>query len=144
MAKGTAPRRGREAKTEVAGVKLLLDSHINKAAVAAIHSRCPGLEVVHIADWRGGTFRTAEDEVILAACIEEARAFVTYDLRTIPGLLRQWAAEERAHAGVIFIDRNAIAPNDAGALARALWKLVEETGETDMTNEVRYLRPADR
>jgi len=121
-------------------VRLLLDGHIKKAAVAALQRRCPDLEVVHIADWRGGSYRTAEDAAILAACFEEDRVFVTYDQRTIPGLLRNWAAEERPHAGVIFGDSNAVPADNPGAVARAIAILASELAETDTTNLVRYLR----
>ena len=121
-------------------VKLLLDGHITKAAAPALQRRCPAVEVVHIADWQGGMFRTAEDADILNACYKENRIFVTYDQRTIPGLLRRWAAEERPHAGVIFGDQDSVPANDAGAVAAALWRLIEELSETDLTNVVRYLQ----
>jgi len=42
-------------------VKLLLDVHNGKAAMAALQRRCPGLDVAHIADWQGGTYRAVED-----------------------------------------------------------------------------------
>ena len=123
-------------------MKLLLDSHITKAAVNAIRAECRGVEAVHVADWRAGAFRTAEDEVILAACLEEGRVLVTCDQRTIPDLLRRWAAEEREHAGVIFADRRNVSPGDPGGLARALGRLLQESSAEDMTNTVRYLRAA--
>ena len=122
-------------------VKLLLDGHIKKAAVAALQRRCPGIEVAHLADWRGGVFRTAPDADILAACFEEGRSFVSYDQRTIPGLLRRWAAEERPHAGVVFGDANTVPANNPGAVARALAALAEEARGSDMTNAILHLRP---
>jgi len=135
-------RPWRQTCSGIEKVKLLLDGHIKKAAVAALQRRCPGIEVAHLADWRGGAFRTAQDADILAACFEEGRSFVSYDQRTIPGLLRRWAAEERPWAGVIFGDTDTVPANDPGAVARALAALVEETAGSDMTNSVLYLRPA--
>lgn len=123
-------------------MRLLLDAHIRKTAVAALQRRLPRLDAVHIADWRGGAFRTAEDAAILAACFEDSRILVTYDLRTVPGLLRQYAAENRSHAGVIFGDRRSVPPNNPNAVARALAVLAGEIGERDMTNAVRFLRSA--
>ena len=123
-------------------MKLLLDGHIKKASVPALQRRSLGLDVAHIADWQGGAFRTAEDAEVVAACFEEGRVFVTYDQRTIPGLLRRWAEEERPHSGVIFGDNNTVPANDPGALARALAMLIEKMRGSDMTNVVRYLRPA--
>jgi hypothetical protein len=122
-------------------VKLLLDGHIKKATVAALHSRCPSVEVAHLADWRGGMFRTAPDPDILAACFEEGRSFVSYDQRTIPDLLRRWAAEERPHAGVIFGDSNTVPAHDAGSVARALASLLKDASGLDLTNAVLHLRP---
>jgi hypothetical protein len=121
-------------------VRLLLDAHIKKAAVSALEGRCPGVDAVHIADWHGGVFRTAEDPEILMTCFEEERVLVTYDQRTIPNLLRRWAAEERSHAGVIFGDSGSVPGNDPGAIAEALSALIGEVSGSDMTNVVRYLR----
>jgi hypothetical protein len=121
-------------------VKLLLDGHIKKAAGRTLQRRCPGIEAVHISDWQGGLFRTADDLDILMACYEENRILVTYDQRTVPGLLRRWAAAERAHAGVIFGDADSVPPSDPGAVAAALSALIQEVSGTDLTNVVRYLR----
>jgi len=121
-------------------VKLLLDGHIKKAAGAALQRRCPGAEVIHIADWQGGWFRTAEDADILMACFRENRVLVTYDQRTVPGLLRRWAMEDRPHAGVIFGDNHSVPANDAGAVAAALASLIQEASGWDMANAVRYVR----
>jgi hypothetical protein len=123
-------------------VKLLLDSHVKKAVVEALGRRAPRLDVVHLAQWREGTFLAAEDADILAGCWEEGRVWLTYDQQTIPDLLRQWGAEERPHAGVFFGDRNTVPPNDVRAVAAAVARLVAEIGEGDTTNLVRYLRPA--
>ena len=123
-------------------MKLLLDIHISKATVAALQSNFPRIDVAHIADWRGGVFRSADDADILAACFEEERVLVTYDQRTIPSLLRLWATEERPHAGVIFGDANTVAPGNPGAVARALAVLIREMAGCEKTNMVRYLRPA--
>jgi uncharacterized protein DUF5615 len=123
-------------------VRLLLDTHIAKGTVAALQRYCPGVDAAQIADWRGGRFRTADDAAILTACSEDGRVLVTYDQRTIPGLLRLWAAEERPHAGVIFCDENSLPARSAGAVAKALARLVHEMAGAEMTNVVRYARSA--
>lgn len=118
-------------------MKFLLDVHIKKAAVVALKRRVLSIYVVHLADWRGGAFRGADDAEILRACFEENRVLVTYDQRTIPSLLRLWAAEERQHAGVIFGDQDSVPANQPGVVAGALAKLLTKTDE--MMNLVRYL-----
>ena len=141
MARGTAKSQAGQRSAKVTKVRLLLDSHIDKAVVSALRRICPAADVAHLADWHGGRFRTAEDAVILAACVQDGRVFVTYDQRTIPGLLRLWAEERRAHAGVFFADSDTVPPDRPGAVAEAVRLLVEELSGRDTTNVVRYLRP---
>ncbi|HOC00951.1 MAG TPA: hypothetical protein PKM43_19650 [Verrucomicrobiota bacterium] len=59
-------------------------------------------------------------------------------------MLRQWAAEQRPHAGVVFGDRHTVPSNDAGAVAAALAQLAAEIGDADTTNLIRHLRRAKR
>jgi hypothetical protein len=124
-------------------LKLLLDSHVKKAVVDALRRRAPRLDAIHLADWRRGAFLHTDDAEILAACYEEGCVWLTYDQQTVPDLLRQWAAEDRPHAGVVFGDRNTVLPNDVKAIAVAFAKLLAEIGEADTTNLVRHLRRAD-
>lgn len=42
-----------------------------------------------------------QDKGVLALASEEARILVTQDVRDFPGILREWAAAQRSHAGVI-------------------------------------------
>jgi hypothetical protein len=121
-------------------VRLLLDAHICKAAVLALRKRCPEIDVAHLADWRGGAFLRSSDEEILTACYEEERTFVTFDLRTVPDLLRYWAAEGHPHSGVIFGDDKTVKPNSPNALSGALASLVTECGAAEMINVVRFLQ----
>jgi hypothetical protein len=123
-------------------VKLLFDVHVAKATVAALRKIAPQIQAEHIASWRNGALLHADDEEILATCREERRLFVTYDMATIPDLLRCWMAEERSHAGVIFADENSVRPNSPGEVARALSALAQEIGHADTTNLIRFLRPA--
>jgi hypothetical protein len=122
-------------------VRLLLDCHIAKGAIAALRQRHPSLQAEHLAGWRGGAFLRASDEDILAACHSEQRVFVTFDQRTIPDLLRIWAAEQRAHSGLIFGDKNTVRPDNPGAVAAAIGRLASELGHADTTNLIRFLRP---
>ena len=121
-------------------MKLLLDSHIKKATIQALSRRCAQLDAVHIADWREGALRTAEDEDILVACYQDNSTFITYDQRTVPGLLRRWAMAQRSHSGVIFGGSDSVPANDPGAVAGAIAALTQEMGSCDMTNVVRYMR----
>jgi len=122
----------------------LFDCHISKAAVTALRKKSSSIQAEHLATWRGGVLLRAADEDILAACHDEGRIFVTFDQRTIPDILRQWAAEERQHSGVVFGDENIVKPGDSGSVAAALTTLTKEMGDADSANMIRFLRPAPR
>ena len=122
-------------------MKLLFDCHIAKAALAALRKTSPMLQAEHLATWRTGAFLRADDASILTACHSEQRAFVTYDLATIPDLLRQWAAEDRDHSGVVFADANTVSPDVPAQVAAAVAALAAEIGDSDTRNMVRFLRP---
>ena len=122
-------------------MKVLLETHIAKATLGALAKTAPSIQAEHLARWREGTFRSASDADILAACHAESRVFVTFDQRTVPDLLRHWAAEGRDHSGVIFGDENPIRPNSPAQVAAALKALADELGSADTLNMVRFLRP---
>lgn len=123
-------------------MRLLFDCHVTKATLGALRGLSPEIQAEHLALWRHGAYLRAADDEILAVCHEERRVFLTYDQATIVDLLRQWAAEERPHSGVIFADENSVRPNLPGEVANAVAKLAEEIRGVDTRNMVRYLRPA--
>ncbi len=122
---------------------LLLDCHIPKATLKALRSKAAFLQVENLAAWRAGAFLRASDEDILSACYEEQRTFITFDLRTIPDLLRQWAAEDRPHSGVIFVDDKTF-PANSPAFTSALATLASEYRSTGVLNIVRFLHAPKR
>ena len=121
-------------------MKLLLDVHIPIAVAHTLRRRVARLDVAHASTWRASSLREAEDEVLLSACAQDRRVFVTYDLATVPDLLNDWAQEGRDHSGVFFGDANSIPPERVGIVAAAIAILIEESGESDMTNVVRFLQ----
>lgn len=125
-------------------MKFLLDVHIAKAAVGALHKAAPHVQAEHISQWRGGAFLRAEDAEILATCHVEKRVLITYDLATIPDLLRRWMVEDRPHSGVVFADENTVKPNAPAEVASAIASLAKEIGNADTTNLIRHLRRASQ
>ena len=91
-------------------------------------------------EWENGRFLGQQDSPCLRDAAAQGFTLVTYDRRTIPPLLKTWAAEERTHGGVIFVDEKTISPADIGGLVWALTRLVRETGNWDWTNRVYFLR----
>ncbi len=118
-------------------MKLLLDAHISPAVVQAVNTGC--VDIVALRDWHTGIYLEADDEIILRAAHDEMRTFVTYDLRTIPPLLKSWAEQGIAHGGVVLVDDRTIAASDIGGIARALSRLVEQLGDSHWENRITYL-----
>jgi predicted nuclease of predicted toxin-antitoxin system len=118
-------------------VQLLLDSHLPRAVAEGL--RRAGIDAMALAEWLGGAFREAEDELILTHAAEEGRVIVTFDRRTVPSLLARWAAGGRSHAGVVLIDEKTIRQDDRRGLIRALQAFVAEHADEDWRNQVRYL-----
>lgn len=118
-------------------MRLLLDEHVAVAVATGLVTR--GYEATALRDWHAGRYLETADEVILRAAHDEALALVTYDLRTIPPLLKRWVEQDIPHSGVIFVDQRTIAPNDVGGLIRALVQLVAAHGGADWRNRVMFL-----
>lgn len=76
---------------------------------------------------------------MLQAAAARQLTLVTYDLRTIPPLLKIWAETGVHHQGVIFVDRKSIDPGDIGGLIRALCELFDALREADWTDRIVYL-----
>jgi hypothetical protein len=93
-----------------------------------------------MAEWEGGNFLGKEDYACLLKAARQKLSLVTYDLGTIPSLLKLWAEEGRSHGAVIFVAEKTISPANLGGLVRALMDLIAEAAEMDWTNRVYFLR----
>jgi hypothetical protein len=121
-------------------LRLLLDEHLSPRIAAALRRIEPAAEVYAISQWQGGVLLGHPDEQILAEAARHGLTLVTCDLRTIPVLLKNWAAQGRIHGGVIFISRRSFASADVGGLARALAALLRDRGAQDWSDRVLFLR----
>jgi hypothetical protein len=121
-------------------LRLLLDERISAGVARAMRRRDPRVVVVAMVDWEEGNFLGQED----SACLQEAAiqklTLVTYDRRTIPPLLKDWAEEGRHYAGVIFVDEKTISPADIGGLVQSLNLLMKEARDWDWTDRICFLR----
>jgi hypothetical protein len=121
-------------------LRLLLDEHISPAVAEGLRRRYKNISVACLAEWQGGRFMGAADELLLREAAAQQLTLVSYDRKTIPPLLKSWAEANRTHGGVIFIDEKTIPPSDFGALIHALQNLFHETIDWDWTNRVCFLR----
>ncbi len=121
-------------------LKLLLDEHISPRVATGLHRRHRAMEIRSMVEWENGRFLGQADHACLREAAAQRLTLVTYDRRTIPPLLKNWAEEGRTHGGVIFVDEKTISPADIGALVLALTELVKVMRTWDWTNRIYFLR----
>jgi hypothetical protein len=121
-------------------LRFLLDEHLPPALVEAVQGLRPEVEILALARWRDGTMLGADDETLLRAALADSLVLVTFDLRTVPELLRAWTEQGVPHAGVAFIHRRTLSPSDIGGLARALVALWDAEAEQDWVDRAVFLR----
>lgn len=120
-------------------MRLLLETHITPAVRSELQRLAPGTDVELLQQWRGGALRTAADDDILTAALEDGYVFVTFDVTTIPPLLTRRYERGDESPGVILVSTRTLRPSDAGAVARALAALCHAHGGDEWTGRVMYL-----
>jgi hypothetical protein len=121
-------------------LKLLLDEHISPGIATSLRRRDRKIVVFSMAEWEDGNFLGQEDAACLRQAAVQKLTLVTYDRRTIPPLLKDWAEEGRHHAGVILVDEKTISPADIGGLVQSLGVLLKEARDWDWIDRVCFLR----
>ena len=121
-------------------LRLLLDEHLSPDIAEGLRRRRKNLFVCGLAEWEGGRFLGQSDESILEAAAAQNLTLVTYDLKTIPPLLKTWMEAGRDHGGVIFVDHKTMPASDFGGLIRALQNIHDKAASADWANQVWFLR----
>jgi hypothetical protein len=116
---------------------LLLDAHI--ATRVAILLRQRHVDALALAEWHAGAYLDLPDDALLRLAATERRTFVTFDVHTIPPLLRLLADTGIDHAGVILISPRSFRQDDFGGIARALEQTLQQALLPNTTNQVIYL-----
>ena len=96
---------------------LLLDAHLPLALADAL--RRAGIEADHVATWRGGALRPADDRTLLREAARAGRAFVTRDTSTVPPEAFALIGDGEPTGGVIVISSR-IRADDVSAHLAAL------------------------
>ena len=125
-------------------LRLLTDEQITDVVARQVRAHRPDIAIESFRAWRDGAMRGEPDGRVLAEATLEGWTLVTYDQRTIPPLLQEWAALGKSHAGVIFVDERTISSNQVGELVRALLMLWEAEADRDWQDRILFLRPAPR
>ncbi len=69
---------------------------------------------------------------------------MTYDQKTIPPILMEWALSARHHIGVIFVDKSTVPSENIGALTQALITFYDKYLSLEWTDVVMFLSPTTR
>jgi hypothetical protein len=77
----------------------------------------------------------------LNAAEPDRRTLVTYDVRSIPGLIKDIIESGGHHGGVIFVDSHAIRSDDIGTIIRLLRIMLRESRDNDWLDRTAFLRP---
>ena len=120
----------------------LLDENISHVVAEQLARKRPEIGVQSVHHWRNGAFVGQEDGRLLRAATQEGLTLVTYDLKTIPPLLTEMAADSEAHAGVVFVDDASIRGNEFGSLVTALIAHWQRYGTQEWNNRVAFLEPS--
>lgn len=120
----------------------LLDENISFVVAEQLARKNPQITVQSVHRWHGGAFVGQEDGRLLRAATQEQLTLVTYDLKTIPLLLTEMAADGEAHTGVVFVDDASIRGNDFGGLVTALLAHWQRYAEEQWNNRVAFLEPS--
>jgi hypothetical protein len=121
-------------------LRLLVDEPISPRVAVGIRLRDKKIIIHGMSEWENGSFLGQDDSACLREAAVQKLTLVTYDCRTIPPLLKDWAEEGRQHGGVIFVDEKTIAQADIGGLIQSLDRLVKETRDLDWTDRIYFLR----
>jgi hypothetical protein len=120
---------------------ILTDEQIDPDVAVAARRRTPDLQIIALRDWCEGHFIGASDEDLLREAARRGNTLLSFDLRTIPPLLRDWGERGIDHGGVIFVDHKGFSQNDVGGIAQALCELWELQGKLDWKNRCFFLTP---
>ena len=121
-------------------LSLLLDENVAPRVAEQLQAKAQDIRVASVHHWHEGAFVHAGDEVILEAARRENATLVTYDLSTIPTILKDWGEQGRSHGGAIFVDETSIRQNDYGGQVRALLDIWKRLRDADLTDAVLFLQ----
>lgn len=104
-----------------------------------LREMAPAAQIESIHRHAGGRLVNTADDDILTEAHRGRWVFVTFDVNTIPRLLREMAMASEDHSGVIFISSKSFAQNDHKGLAQALASIFQNETNADWTNRVIFL-----
>jgi predicted nuclease of predicted toxin-antitoxin system len=118
-------------------VKILLDEHYSPAIAAQLSAAGYTADTV-----LGLGLAGEDDQTLLEFCERESYALLTNNVRDFVPLARQWAADGREHAGLVFTS-DASLPRHSGTIGQFVTLLsallTEQPSERALANQVQWL-----
>jgi hypothetical protein len=118
---------------------LLTDEHITSALAKQIGATRPDISIQSIHMWQRSELVAKPDRILLRAAHNDRLTLITFDQKTIPPLLSEFALNGIEHSGVIFVDERTLASRDIGGLLRAVIAFYDRYSEWDWTNRIGFL-----
>ena len=115
----------------------LLDEHVSPQVARLLRRR--GIEAHALRDHEGGRLLQADDAELLRAALRAGLVFVTFDVHTVPEVLRFFAESGEEHGGVVLVSARSFPQDDVGGLAEALRQLHPELERRGTRNRVVFL-----
>lgn len=119
--------------------RLLADENTSHRLVAACRRLAPEFPIVHLAEWKDGSWLGLDDTALLVSCAESGLVLVAFDRATLPWHAGQLLRAGRDHGGLILF-RRIVRSTDYGRQARLLtgfWR--NEGGGWNWLNRIVYL-----
>jgi hypothetical protein len=118
-------------------LRLLTDSHVPPAVARAARKLAP-IDVTPLRDWRGGRHLHESDARLLELAWEDRLTFLTYDVNTVPLVVKERLEAGLSHAGVVYVSAR-YRQNAVGTIARGLVRLWRLEKDLDWINRIRFL-----
>jgi predicted nuclease of predicted toxin-antitoxin system len=123
-------------------LRLLTDEQIPDTVARQVRTHRPDISIESFHTWHDGAMRGQPDALVLAEAVAEGLTLITYDQRTIPPLLQEWADLQQSHCGVILVDGRSLPVNNIGKLLKALTALWDRESSWEWKDRIVFLKPA--
>ena len=119
--------------------RLLADENTSHRFVSACRRLTRGFPILHIAQWRDGSWLGLDDAALLISCAEAGLVLVAFDRATLPWHAWQVLRAGEHHGGLILF-RRSVRSTNYGEQARLLTEFWSHDAHAwDWLNRIVYL-----
>lgn len=120
-------------------MRLTLDHHYPTAIAVGLRERGHDVDTAAERGWQ-----VVDDDVLLALCAGESRVLMTNNVADFAPLVREWAAQGRAHLGLVFTSDSSL-PRTTAMVGRYVGLLDDlmraHPGDAALTDRIVWLVP---